>query len=233
MTALTRVYKPEITNCPLCGSKLKYRYTVSNKVIHFSNGKNIRIKNLGYSCTNPDCSHPNVIYTSQTAAKLCIKGYTYSSKVLALILYYKSIGKSREEICDMFSLQGIEISDRNIDIIYEKLYPTLMADYKKNIEIEYEYMLKEFGQIMISIDSIDLPDKHRLITVRNFFTSAIIGKHLFKYDDDPNLNILDDYLNKELNITLIITIRPIWKTYKEIERRIDTSKTKIITYLKY
>ena len=76
----TKVYKPEVSRCPLCGSKLKYRYTVSNKVIQFYNGHYTRVKNLGYSCTNELCKDNSVIYTSQTASKLCIKGYTYSSR---------------------------------------------------------------------------------------------------------------------------------------------------------
>ncbi len=230
---VTKVYKPELDCCPFCHGKLKYRYTVSNKVIHFSNGKVYRIKNLGYSCSNPECHYPNLIYTSQTAAKLCVKGYTYSTKVLALILYYKSKHKSREDICNKFSLEGIEISDRNIDIIYDKLSPKLTMDYKKNIEIEYGYMLKEYGQIMVSIDSISLPDMHRLLIIRNFFTSTLIGVHLFKCESDSDFDILDDYLNKDLNITRILTVRPIGRTYKQIEKRIDLNKTKIVSYLKY
>lgn len=234
MLNITKVYKPEIEVCPLCKSKLKYRYTVSNKLIHFTNGKVYRIKNLGYSCTNVECTHPNLIYTSQTAAKLCVKGYTYSAKVLSLIYYYKSIHKTREEICDILAMDGIEMSDRNIDIIYDKMKIKFAEDYKKNIEIDYEYMLKEYGQIMLSIDSISLPDEHRIIAVRNFFTSAIIGQHFFKEDENnTGFKVLDDYLKKELNISLIFTVRPLGKTYGEIEKRIDTNKTKIITFIKY
>lgn len=230
---LTKVYKPEIDKCPICHAKLKYRYTVSNKGIHFSNGKYYRIKNLGYSCTNPECSHPNVIYTSQTAAKLCIKGYTYSAKILALILYYKSNHVSRDEICSMLSLNGIEISDRNIDIIYDKISVKLNMDYKKNIELEYNYMIREYNQIMLSIDSITLPDEYRLITIRNFFTQSIIGMHMFKCVCDDDFNILDEYLNKELNITKIITVRPIGKIYSEILKRIDVNKTEVTSFIKY
>lgn len=229
MKEITRVYKPEIENCPLCNTRLKYRYTVSNKVIQFSGGETYRIKNLGYSCPNPECSHPNVIYTSQTASKLCMKGYTYSTKILATILYYKLQHKSREEICDILTLDGVDMSDRNIDIIYEKLYPNLTMDYKKNIQIEYDYMLKEFGQIMLSIDSIALPDNHRYLSVRNTFSSRIIGVHILPSDE---FKILDDYLSKDLNITLITTIRPIGPIYYEIRDRLKPN-TKIISFLKY
>lgn len=226
---VTRVYKPEINACPICGSRLKYRYTVSNKVITFSGGRTYRVKNLGYACSNPECSHPNIIYTSQTANKFCVKGYTYSAKILATILYYKINHKSREEICDILSLDGVLMSDRNVDIIYEKLYPNLTMDYKKNIRIEYDYMMNEFGQIMLSIDSIDLPDKHRFISIRNSFSSRQIGCHIISGND---YSVLDDYLNKDLNITMIATVRPSGYTYNEVKKRVS-DKTKIISFIKY
>ena len=47
-----KVYKPEILECPKCNSKLKYCYTISNKVIQFTSSKAFRIKNLGYKCPN-------------------------------------------------------------------------------------------------------------------------------------------------------------------------------------
>ena len=57
-----KVYKPEIMNCPKCGTKLVYVYTVSNKVIHFSrisvllkNQNSTEIKILTKDNINLDC----------------------------------------------------------------------------------------------------------------------------------------------------------------------------------
>ena len=58
-----KIYKPEILACPFCNSALKYKYTISNKVVQFTSGKIFRIKNLGYGCLN--CNDSN-IYFSQT-----------------------------------------------------------------------------------------------------------------------------------------------------------------------
>ncbi len=212
----TKVYKPEITNCPLCGAKLKYRYTVSDKKIQFSHGEITRIKNLGYSCSNMDCTHPEYIYVSHTARKMCFKGYTYSSKILLEIIHYKQLHKSRDAIADMLASVGVEISDRNVDIIYEKLNPFFTMDYKKNIEVNYEMMERECDGIFLSIDSIHLDDGYRFFSIRNFFTSDTIGCHIVKNGD---YSILDDYLRKDLNIKMIITIRPIFDTFDEIKKR--------------
>lgn len=229
--SVTRVYKPEISKCPLCKSKLVYRYTVSNKVIQFSSGSRARIKNLGYSCINPDCTHPEIIYTSQTASKFCIKGYTYSAKVLATIAYYKRKHVSRDEICNKLVERGIDISDRNIDMIYDKYKDKLDMDYKRNIEIEYNYMVKEFGQIMISIDSILIEQNARLVSIRNFFTSNQIGLHLFDIDSENDFDFLDDYLYND-KITLIATVRKHMTFFKEVEKRVNKN-VEFIYYVKY
>ena len=73
MKEICKVYKPEILSCPKCKSKLAYCYTVSNKLVYFTSGKRIRIKNLGYKC--PACED-DAVYVSQTANKLCFKGYS-------------------------------------------------------------------------------------------------------------------------------------------------------------
>lgn len=229
---IPKSYKPEISVCPLCGSKLKYRYTVSDKVIQFSHGEYIRIKNLGYSCKNQECPHPEFIYTSQTAAKLCVKGYTYSAKVIARIIYLKHLHKSREEIANILADDGIDISDRNIDIMYEKLEPLLEMDYKKNIEVEYNYMNKECGGVYLSIDSITLEDNYRFFSIRNFFTSHQIGWHLIDCSKDNPYAFLDDYLSPNKNIKLIVTIRPIFEVFREIEMRVGPD-TKFEQFIKF
>ncbi len=209
----TKIYKPEINYCPLCGSKLKYRYTISNKVIQFSSGKFIRVKNLGYSCKNPDCLDDSVIYSSQTASKLCVKGYTYSAKVLALILVLKMKGKSRDEICDHLASLGVIMSDRNVDIINEKYGFVLNSDYLANIKVEYEYMMHRFKQIRISIDSLKVEDK-RVVSIRDSFNNNQIGLHIFDINDIEGLKkILDLYINN-INVKSITTVREITQFYK-------------------
>ena len=230
--SIPKSYKPEIERCPLCGSKLKYRYAVSNKVIQFSHGEKRRIKNLGYSCKNPNCPHPEIIYTSQTASKLCVKGYTFSAKIIAEILYYKAIHKSREEIVNILTEDNIEISDRNIDIINSKLQKLLEMDYKTNIKYNYDYMMREYGQIMLSIDCITLPDDYKFFSIKSFFTSEFIGVHLIKCANSEDYNILNDYLNKDLNITKIITIRPIFAVFDEIKKRVN-DKCEFMSFIKF
>ncbi len=226
----TKIYKPEIDICPFCGQKLSYRYTISNKVIQFSAGAYIRVKNLGYGCNH--CEHNKEIYFSQTAAKFCIKGYTYSSKVIALIYYYKMKHYSREQICDIFFNLGIEISDRNVDLIYNKYAKQFNLDYKKNIIDNYDNMLKKYNQIRISIDSIRIEDI-AFISIRNFFTGEQIGLHKFNYEDDFNIKkLLNEYISKELNITYIFTVREMFKV-AIIVKELASDDCKIVAFEKH
>lgn len=216
MKEVTRIYKPEISNCPICNSKLIYRYTTSNKIIQFSNGKKYRIKNLGYSCPNLDCSASDTIFTSQTASKFCLKGYTYSAKVITLITILKEKGWPREKICAHLELMGIEISDRNIDNIAHHEEELKKTDYKENIKREYEYMMIHYKQIRISIDSL-VVEGVRAVSIRDSFHNHQIGLHYFKSDDITELKkVLHDYVDDK-NITCITTVRKNTTFFRALE----------------
>ena len=165
-----KIYKPEVLECPKCGNKLEYAYTVSNKVIQFSSGKIFRIKNRGYKC--PICKDSNV-YISQTGNKLAFKGYTYSTKVVCMIENFKSSHVSRDMICDYLVSKGIEISDRNIDILYKKIRSYMELDYDNRMNEEYKKMLDEFNEIRLSIDLISVDNCYYTI-IYNYFSSEII-----------------------------------------------------------
>jgi hypothetical protein len=231
MKEIVRPYKPEISVCPICGSRLVYRYTVSNKVIQFSNGKKARIKNLGYSCPNQDCQASDNIFTSQTASKFCIKGYTYSAKIIAYITILKMQGESREKICAKLSLNGVDISDRNVDKIAEREMKNLNMDYKKNIQVEYGAMMSHFGQIRISIDSIGI-DNLRVISVRNSFNNVQIGLHICPNDKMDELkSLLHEYVDNP-NIKCITTVRKITDFFKILESCVNR-EMEYISFIKY
>lgn len=203
MKEVCKNYKPEILTCPKCGSKLYYRHTVSDKLVYFSNGKRIRIKNLGYSC--PRCN--DHIYLSQTANKLCFKGYTYSAKLVCLVAKLKEQHLSRENICDYFFSKNILISDRNVDNLYHKYISMYNINYLEEISKAYEKMLKNYNQIRLSIDLITIDDEINII-VYDYFTTAVLAlKHFLRSDEENIYSFLGSFLNSNLNITLIATIR--------------------------
>ena len=72
---------------------------------------------------------------------------------------------------------------------------------------EYLQSINEFKQIRLSIDLISY-NKKRLIIIRNQFSTNIIGFFYFNSINDPLVKeTLIKYINKDLPITNIITIR--------------------------
>ncbi|MDE5714541.1 MAG: hypothetical protein K2I42_00235 [Anaeroplasmataceae bacterium] len=229
MSEISKIYKPEIMDCPFCKTKLVYCYAISNKLVYFSNGKRIRIKNLAYTC--PKCN-THQVYVSQTANKLSFKGYSYSAKIVCMIDKMKEKHKSREEICDYFFNKNIEISDRNVDNLYHKFLEFLNLDYTTKISHAFEEMSSKFNEIRLSIDLITVCGTVYII-VYDFFTTDLLA--LKKFSSIASFEIeefLTSFLNKNLNITLIATIRKD-TVFFPLLKRLCPANTKFISYQKF
>lgn len=224
---LCKVYKPEIMFCPKCGTKFRYAFTTSNKVVQFSTGQHRKIKNLAYRCPNCLDGH---IYVSNTANKLAFKGYSYSSKVVCMIDYYKTQHYSREKICEQFENRGIEISDRNIDIIYKMFLSHYDSNYDEIIKASYKQMEEDYGEIRVSVDCIVINEVSYIIFY-NFFTCDMLAIWKF-YSEDEIEEMLSKYINSDYNITMIITVRPGRKLYN-ILKRFTPKDVKFIAYEKF
>lgn len=229
MKEICKVYKPEILTCPICNSKLTYCYTVSNKLVYFTSGKRMRIKNLGYKCNN--CSS-DTTYVSQTANKLCFKGYSYSVKVVATIALMKEEGRSRDYICDYLYNKGIEVSDRNIGNLCLKFNEFLNMDYINNINEAYKEMNEKYNQIRLSIDFMKVMDEI-IIVVYDYFSTNVLALKRFKADKLEDIkNFFMEFINKDLNLTVVSTIRKD-QTYQPILRELCPKNTKFIPYIKF
>ena len=226
---LCKSYKPEILTCPFCKTKLAYKHAISNKVIQFSNGRFIRIKNLGYGC--PKCNDSR-IYFSQTANKLAFKGSTYSAKSVCMVDYYKKKNYGREEICDILTSKGLIISNRNIDIIYKKFEIVLNQDFDKIIKEAYQRMLDEYNEIRISVDLITINELCYVI-LYDYFSSEKLAIWCVNGIEDPMLEkYLEEYVSDKYNITTVVTIRNVSKFYSMVKKNLS-SATKVLSFEKF
>ncbi len=226
MDVISKNYKPEILVCPKCETKLNYLYASSARTITFSLGKKRYVKNLAYIC--PTCKH---VYLSQTATKFAFKGMKYSTKTCYIIYYYKKLSYSREQICDMLSMNNVFISDRNIDLIYKRMCKYINTDYTNILKDEYNKTISEFNDLKLSIDLISY-NKKRLIIIRNFYTNNIIGFYEFKNIEDENISlILRNYINKDLPISTIFTIRKD-DIFVPLLKNLAPNNTRFISFLK-
>lgn len=222
-------YKPEILCCPICNTKLVYRHSVSNKLIYFTSGKRIRIRNLGYSCPSCKDSH---IYFSQTANKFTLKNYTYSLKVICMLAKLKEKPTSREGICDYFYNKNIEMSDRNVDNLYRAFLYLKELDSSKTIPMAYQRMLEEYHQIRLSIDVITV-EKSVFIIIYDFFNGDALAFKEFQTIRDEELPLfLSSFLNKNLPISVIASIRKD-EVFIPLLKSLCPSTTKFISFNKF
>ena len=226
----TKIYKPEILTCPICNKQLKYCYTISNKVIQYSSGKTIRIKNLGYKC--PNCNDD--VFFSQTANKLAFKGYTYSAKIVCIIDYEKTVNhKGREAICDYLANKGVEISDRNIDIIYKRFIELYNRNHEEVILEAYSNMMNKYNEIRIDLDLISV-NELAYVLMYDYFTGDVIGLWKFNGIDDPNVvETLNKYIGNNDNISTIFTVRGYVSKFVPIIKSMISKKTKVYSFLKF
>ncbi len=226
----TKIYKPEILICPICGNNLKYCYTISNKTVQFSSGKTIRIKNLGYKC--PRCNDD--VFFSQTANKLAFKGYTYSAKTVCIIDYEKTVNKKgREAICDFLANKNIEISDRNVDIIYKRFKEIIERNHDEIIKEAFSNMMNKYNEIRICLDLISVNEKSYVI-MYDFFTGNIIGLWRFNGVEDEALkDTLAKYIENNDDISTIFSVRGYVSKFVPIIKSMISKKTKVYAFLKF
>lgn len=229
MMTVCKNYKPELVYCPFCNAKLSYRHAVSNKMIYFTNGRRIRIRNLGYSCMK--CANPT-IYFSQTANKFAWKNYTYSVKTICLLAKLKDQHYSRESICDYFDNKNIEMSDRNVDNLYLAFLKIKALDFTKTIPAAYERMIEQFHQIRLSIDVVTAFNTVFII-VYDYFTGEPLALQEFASLKDAKVtDFLSFFLNKTLPITVIASIRKD-ETFIPLLKSLCPNTTRFIAFTKF
>jgi len=70
-------FRPEVSQCPQCGTSLSRLYTLWDKIIVTMEGR-IHVFNQAYHCPRPTCSHFPIIYRSDAAERLSPKGGSFS-----------------------------------------------------------------------------------------------------------------------------------------------------------
>ena len=123
-------FKPEFSDCPLCGLRLKRDHIAWRKHIQKLDGKIYAISNA-YRCTGCICGK---LYRSAEAEILSLPYRTYSLDVMAEIGYLRHEEKrSIPEICYFLISLDIEISERECyDLVHA--FEDLIATRDTNLD---------------------------------------------------------------------------------------------------
>ncbi|WP_391202781.1 transposase [Psychrobacillus sp. L4] len=188
ITEETNYYKPEISICPTCHSKLDYCHTVSKKTISTLKGAKT-IVNMGYRCTNSACENATTVFRSAQADHLSLKHMTYGIDVLAYVgqLRFKE-HKTRKEIMDILNDHGVVISERHVQKLYERYTVLLRASAEDHLQKTLQETVDSHGGIILSMDGVQ-PEKgnETLYVIREVLSGTILAAKNVKSSSSQEL----------------------------------------------
>ncbi len=106
--------RPEVTQCPQCGTALSRLYTLWDKIIVTLEGR-LHVFSQAYHCLGPTCSHHPIIYCSEAADRLAPKGSSFSFDLIIHIGWWRfwehqTLDEIHARLCD----RHLPISRRHI-----------------------------------------------------------------------------------------------------------------------
>ncbi|MFD1906147.1 hypothetical protein ACFSQ7_22315 [Paenibacillus rhizoplanae] len=169
-------FRPEVTHCPDCGTKLKRHHNASNKIVATLEGI-IEVWNMAYHCPDPVCGKPKRYFRSVQADALCLKHTSYAYDVLALVgeMRFKQ-HMTVTEISEALKERGIPTSERHAMRLYEWYLTLLRASLTADVKEQLEDVVKEYNGLLLSMDGVQ-PEKgnETLYVVREGFSGRILA----------------------------------------------------------
>jgi len=176
----SKYFSPEISDCPNCEGKLGYCHPVWRKTVSTLNGE-FKIINLGYRCGNDACDN-RTVYRSAEAEQISMKHITYGMDVIAHIghLRFKE-HHTRSEIASTLMDQGIKISERQVQKLYERYALLLRSNVQENLKETLEDTVEQNGGLILSIDGVQ-PEKgnETLYVLRETLSGTVLAAQNLK-----------------------------------------------------
>jgi hypothetical protein len=79
-----RIFRPELTTCLSCGTRLRRYATLSQRTVITLDGP-LRVTHCGYRCPQPACPTPRRAYRSAAADALALPGFTFGLDIVVLV----------------------------------------------------------------------------------------------------------------------------------------------------
>lgn len=174
-----RTYRPELTQCVDCGSRLRRAVTISDRSV-ITLKEALHVVHCGYRCPLPDCPGHHRLYRSSEADALALPGFTFG---LDIVLF---VGQLRlrehqtvDEIHQALSQQLAEIhqriSRREILCLFEAYTALLRAGTEVGHDEEWKAQVRANHGLLLSIDGIQ-PDNgnETIYLVRDVWTGRLL-----------------------------------------------------------
>jgi len=174
-------FKPEITHCPHCRSKLRRTHTAWHKNIACLDGV-IEAWSMAYGCPNESCEYCGVTYKSAEAEGLSMKHTSYGFDVLCRVgeLRFK-YHMTRAEIAEELTRIGVPTSERYAQSLYERYQALLTASLTDHIQSVLAEVTQQNGGIILAMDGVQ-PEKgnETLYVIREVFSGTVLAARNMK-----------------------------------------------------
>src|ERR671935_41117 len=149
-------YRPELTHCPHCGTRLVVSHPVWRKPIQSLRGIE-HVTSLGFRCANPACAFPRTVYRSARAEARQVRNSGYGLDVVAHIGHWRfGQHRTREEIWRHLEAETpVRISERHVQNLLE-VYLALLRASHRDLPGRLRAIVAEHGGLIVALDGLQV-----------------------------------------------------------------------------
>jgi hypothetical protein len=176
---IKRTYRPEVTHCVDCGSRLQRTVTISARTV-ITLKEVIKVVHRGYRCPRSYCPGHKRLYRSSEADALALHGFTFGLDIVLLVGHLRlREHKTVDEIHAVLSQRLAEvqqtISRREMLFLFEAYTALLRAGTEVAQDEPWKEQVRENHGLILSIDGIQ-PDNgnETIYLVRDVLTGRLL-----------------------------------------------------------
>jgi hypothetical protein len=176
----THYFRPEVTICPSCQTRLRRHATLSERTVITLQGP-LRLIHRSSRCPNPACATPRRIYRSVTADALALPGFTFGVDIVILIGHlrltlHRTLDEVHQALLERLAPFTLTISRREVLYLFDAYCSLLRAAGSVTEDIQWRAQVEQQGGIILSIDGIQ-PDKgnETVYLVRDVLTGRVLS----------------------------------------------------------
>jgi hypothetical protein len=144
--------RPEMQQCPHCGSELAYSHPVWAKPIYELTQARF-VTSLGFRCPDSGCPHPTTVYRSALGESLSLKGSTYGLDVVVRVGHlWLHEHRNRSEIHALIKEQ-VPLSERHVQNLFESYLALLRCEQAANLA-QLPALAQKQGGLILSLDGL-------------------------------------------------------------------------------
>lgn len=174
-----RYFRPEITVCPTCQTRLQRYATLSERTVITLDGP-LKLIHRGYRCPNEECATHRRSYRSAAADALALPGFTFGLDIVILLGQlrlgqHQTLDEVYQRLLERLAPFGLTIARREVLYLFDAYCTLLQAASLAAQDSEWLAQVQANGGIIISIDGIQ-PEKgnETVYLVRDVLTGRVL-----------------------------------------------------------